>query len=65
MSQDDYIKSRVDAIKSLVDSIATSEELVDNDIASIINAGILEMQERVHYTKQRYQQLEKIRANRK
>jgi len=65
MSQDDYIQSRVEAIKSVVDSIATDDDLTDFDITSIINSGILKMEKSTHSIKQRYQQLKELRANKK
>lgn len=54
MTEDDYTQSHVDIIKTLVESTATDDELTDNDIISIINAGIIAMKRKTNDIKLAY-----------
>lgn len=54
MTEDNYTQSHVEIIKTLVDSTATDDELTDNDIISIIDAGIFAMKRKTHGIKLAY-----------
>ena len=56
MTEDDYLQSHVEIIKSLIDSTATDDELSEYDVVSIFNAAIITMRQKTHGIKLAYLQ---------